>query len=513
MSLLGIDAGTSGCKAVVFNTEGQPLSAAYQEYDYQHPQPGWAELDSAAVWRQIQDAVRAAVAGAAVAGAAPADVASDLIQAVCVSSLGEAVVPVTRERRILGPSLLNFDTRGAELVPELAARLPEEHLYVINGNPLGNHYSLTKLLWLKQHQPELYRQTDIFLHWSGFIAFMLGADAAVDYSLANRTLLFDLESCDWSAELLDWAGLEREKLPPTVPTGAVIGTVSRAAAEDLGLPAGIPIISGGHDQCCNGVGCGVTEPGQAMYGMGTYICMMPVFSQRPAPAAMLAQGLNAEQHAVPGQFVSFIYNQGGALVKWYRDTFAASERQQAAAAGVDIYDLLTAELPAGPSRVMALPHFTATGPPHFISDSSGVIAGLHLDTPRGEILKGLLEASTFYLRECLENLPKGITIRDFRAAGGGSKSDAWLQICADILGRPFTRMQVQEAGALGAAILAGVGSGVFPSLEVGLAQMVKPGRTFSPEPAMQQRYNARYAKYQQLGPLLRQYLHDLEPSD
>jgi xylulokinase len=499
MSLLGIDVGTSGCKAAVFSEDGRLLAFAYEEYDCQRPQPGWAELNTAQVWEQIKHTIRKA------ATEAP----NDPIKALCISSLGEALVPVTADRRILGSSLLNFDSRGEEFLPELREAMDAERLYRINGNTLGNHYSLTKLLWLKKHQPELYHQADWLLHWGGFVSYMLGADAAVDYSLANRTLLFDLERADWSDELLKLARLDRAKLPPTVPSGTVIGEVDRRVASDLGLPPGIPIVSGGHDQCCNGVGCGVIQPGQAMYGMGTYICMMPVFAQRPEANAMIAQGLNTEHHAVPGQFVSFIYNQGGVLVKWFRDTFAAAERKQAAINGADLYTTLTAEMPEGPSGVMVLPHFTTTGPPHFITDSSGVIAGLHLDTPRGEILKGLIESTTFYLRECFEALPAGMAVANFRAAGGGSKSDAWLQICADILGRPFVRPKISEAGALGAAIIAGAGSGVFPSLTAGVETMVQLEREFHPNPQVQPRYDERFEKYRQLWPLMKDYVRGL----
>jgi xylulokinase len=404
---------------------------------------------------------------------------------------------------------LNFDARGAEYLPELHQRIDDEWLYRINGNTLGNHYSLPKLKWLQQHQPELYQQTDHFLHWSGFVSFMLGAEAAVDYSLANRTLLFDLDRGDWSDEVIERAELDRSKLPQTVPSGSIIGLVSRSSAVELGLPIGIPIVGGGHDQCCTAVGCGVIEPGQAVYGMGTYICLTPVFNQRPAPAAMMAQGLNTEHHTVPGQFVSFIYNQGGALVKWFRDTFAAVERKQAAETGADIYTALIAEMPAEPSRVLVLPHFTATGPPHFIDDSCGVMAGLKLETSRGEILKGLLEATTFYLRECFESLPGEIEITDFRAAGGGSKSKAWLQICADILGRPFVQPAISEAGVLGAAITAGIGSGVFLTLADGVKMMVRLERTFEPNPLLQRRYDERFAKYRQLWPLLQDYVRAL----
>ncbi len=502
MSLLGIDVGTSGCKSAVFAVDGPLISLAYEEFDYRSPQPGWAELDTAHIWQQIRRVIGKSAAAAALQ--------HDPIRALCVSSLGEAVVPVSRERQILGPSLLNFDLRGDEFLPELSRTLSNEALYRCNGNTLGSPYSLTKLMWIKRYQPDLYRQADLFLHWSGFISYMLGAEPYADYTLANRTLLFDLGRQDWSDELLSWSRLDREKLPPTVASGQMIGRVAGPVAAELGLPVGIPIISGGHDQCCNSVGCGVIRPGRAMYGMGTYICMVPVFSTRPAPAAMIAGGLNTEHHAISGQYVSFIYNQGGALVKWFRDTFARSEYLQAVAAGQDIYPSLFAEMPAGPGKVVLLPHFTTTGPPRFIQDSCGVMAGLKLGTSRGEILKGIVEAATFYIKESFDALPTaGIAIDEFCAVGGGSKSDAWVQISADILDRPFTRPKISEAGALGAAILAGVGSGVFDSLEGAVTTMVQPGQTFRPNPAYRQLYADRYAKYQRLEPLLAEYLRDL----
>jgi xylulokinase len=248
-----------------------------------------------------------------------------------------------------------------------------------------------------------------------------------------------------------------------------------------------------------------------MYGMGTYICVVPVFDRRPEPAAMIQRGLNTEHHAVPGQYVSFIYNQGGALVKWFRDTFAQAERQKARQSGRDLYGELFAEIPEDPAKIVVLPHFTITGPPRFIQDSSGVIAGLKLETNRGEILKGIVEATTFYIRECLERLPEmGIQIHEYRAVGGGSKSDAWVQICADILGRPFVRPQVNEAGILGAAILAATGCGVFNSIPAGVEAMVHLERTFEPDPVKQHLYNQRFEKYRRLGPVMAEYLRELE---
>ena len=500
MSLLGIDVGTTGCKVAACSLEGKLLASAYQEYDVARPRPGWAELDTAAVWQKVQDAIRQVAAACR----------ADPVTALSVSSLGEALVPVSAGRTILGPSLLNFDQRGEEYLPELARRLDDHRLFAINGNTLGNHYSLTKLRWIREHQPELYRRTDLFLLWGSFVAFMLGADPVVDYSLANRTLLFDINSRQWSPELLAWAGLEREKLPQVAPSATQIGRVSRRAAAGLGLRPQVAIVTGAHDQCANAVGCGVIAPGQAMYGMGTYICIAPVYGQVRDPRAMIERGLNTEHHAVPGRFVSFIYNQGGALCKWFRDTFASLDRERARERGEDIYAQLLAEIPERPSQVMVLPHFTSTGPPRFIADSCGVMAGLRLETTRGEILKGILEGTTFYLRQCVDSLPPtGIQITGYRAVGGGSKSDAWVQVCADILGRPFVRPRVTEAGTLGAAIMAGAGSGAFPSLEAGVQAMVALDRTFHPDPRRQALYDERFERYTRLGPLMEAYLREL----
>jgi xylulokinase len=501
MSLLGIDVGTSGCKSAVFSEAGDLLSLAYEEYDYRHPQLGWAELDAPAVWMQVKRTIHKAVVGAG----------GDPVRGLCVSSMGEAVVPVTSQREILGPSLLNFDVRGDEYLPGLGSRLSAERLYQINGNTLGSPYTLTKLIWLKQYQPDLYQRADAFLHWGAFVSFMLGADLYLDYSLANRTLLFDIEKRDWSEELLDWAGLDREKLPVTIPSGQVIGTVSRLSARELGLPVGIPVISGGHDQCCNSVGCGVIDPGSAMYGMGSYLCAVPVFSKRTDSQVMIERGLNTEHHAVPGKYVSFIYNQGGVLVKWFRDTYARQEALLAAKNGQSLYPALFAEIPEEPSNLLVLPHFTTTGPPHFINDSSGVIAGLKLETTRGEILKGIVEAATFYLRDCFESLPgAGIEICECTAAGGGSQSEAWIQLSADILGIPFICPKVHEAGALGAAILAGVGSGRFDSLRSGVDAMVHMKQSFDPNPMKQRLYNESFARYRIFASLMEKTMRDCQ---
>jgi xylulokinase len=500
MALLGIDIGTTGCKSAVFSHTGDLLTVAYEEYDIRRPQPGWAELDSLEVWEKVKLTIRRA--------AAAHD--GDPIQALAVASMGEAFVPVTLSRKILGPSLLNFDVRGAQFLGELGDALPDAALYRINGNTLGNHYSLPKMKWLKENQANLYEEADLLLHWAGFVSFMLGAEPAVDFSLANRSLLLDADGQDWSDQLLAWGGIERTKLPDLFASGTPVGKVSAGVAGDLGLPAGVLIALGTHDQCANAIGCGAIANGQAMYGMGTYVCLTPVFDQRPAPAGMMSLGLNTEAHAVPGHYVSFIFNHGGSVLKWYRDTFALLDRNNAQSGGRDIYAELLGEMPAGLSSVLALPHFAPTGPPEFVGDSSGVLVGLKLETQRGDILKGLLEGVTFYEREVLDALPAaGIKVETCRAVGGGSKSDSWLQLTADIFGIPVLRPRVTEAGVLGAAVIAGVGAGVFSSFNEGVDAMVSLDRTYAPNERAHEAYQPRYEQYRQMWPLMRTFLQGL----
>jgi xylulokinase len=349
------------------------------------------------------------------------------------------------------------------------------------------------------------------LLWSGLVGYLLGGQAATDLSLANRTLLLDLHAGAWSDELLEAAGLPREKFPPIYPAGTVIGVVRPVIAEELGLPPNVKIVLGGHDQCCTALGAGVVQPGQAVYGMGTFICVTPVYDNPPPSPVMLANGLNVEHHVLPGLYVSFLFNlSGGALLRWARDTLAAAEKAAAAAQGLDVYDRLLAEMPAEPTGLMVLPHFAPCGPPTFDAESSGVILGLKLETSRGELIKGLLEGMTYYFKEGLDLIAQaGLRVHEFRATGGGAKGDPWLQLTADILGQPIGRLEVNECGVLGAAILAGVGAGVFSSAAETAKQCVRVTRTFEPDPARHAAYLERMEKYKQLYPLLKDYLHRL----
>jgi xylulokinase len=485
------------CKAAAFSNEGGCLALASREYGALALPPGYAELDSHAVWRRTQEVIAEVVTATR----------HDPVTALCVSSMGETVVPVSRDRKILANSILCSDVRGVEYARAMEAELGQEAFYRINPNLLGPQYSLPKILWLRDHEPELFRKVDVFLLWGDLIGFMLGGDPVASNSLANRTLLLDIERNDWSDELLSWSQLGRNLFGRVVAGGVVVGVVSDSAAAKLGLPQGVKVVAGGHDQCCNALGCGGIAEGKAVCGLGTYECITPLFRKVRDPLDMLHENLNIENHVLPDLYVAFLFNQAGALVKWFRDTFAAAEVR---AEGTGLYDRLTSEMPAEPTRLLVLPHFDPPLWPKYLGDTAGMIVGLHTSTHRGEILKSILECTTLYFVQGIEALRRmGIDLTEFIAAGGGAKSDAWLQIKADIFGIPFVRPHTSEAGLAGAAMLAGLATGVFKTPTDATRAFVRRDRVFEPNPRRHAIYRDKWAVYQQMFPAAQQLLKKL----
>ena len=501
MSLLGIDVGTTGCKAIAYSLEGVPLARAFAEYEPLGGPEGWFELDSAQVWQ----AARAAIASVA------AQTHQDPIQAISAASMSETLVPLSRDGGILGNGILPHDPRGRQYAQRVTEALGRQRLYDLTGNIPGSFYALPKLCWLRDNAGQLYRDTWRFVPWAGLLLALLGGRTACDYSLASRTLLFDLKRQRWSRELLRACDLSEHKLPELAPAGTGVGTVSRSLADELDLPHDVLLILGGHDQCCSALGVGAVRPRWAVYAIGSSICLTGIFQAIPLTSLLLEQGLNMEPHVVPGLFVTFLYNpSGGAVLVWYRDHLAPLEKAEAKKRGFSVFEYLLKEMPAEPTDLMVLPHFTHTGPPHFDDRSSGVIAGLTMHTTRGQLIKGLLEGMTYSLAQGRELLQKaGVSLGTWRAAGGGARADGWLQLTADILGQTIEKPEVTEATTLGAAMLAGIGAGLYRDAEEAVEAAVRVRRRFEPDPERHSRYRTRIAQYGELYPLLRDYLHRL----
>lgn len=502
MSLLGIDIGTTGCKAIVFRVDGQVLGYGYREYPLIHPREGWTELDPAGVWECVSEAVREAVDRAG---------AGDPVKALATSVQGEAVTPVARDGTILANSPVTFDGRTVPYVTEWEQAVGREEIFRITGMPLHSMYTLNKIMWWRRERPEVYDRAWKFLCYGDFALQRLGLSPAIDFSMAGRTMAFDLEKNTWSDRLLSVADIAREKLPDALPSGTAVGVVPPAVAEELGLPPGVLAATGGHDQPCGALGAGISRPGLAMDATGTVECITPIFDHPVLTPAMRENNYCCYHHVVPGLYATIAFNfTGGSLLRWYRDTLGAKEVEEAQVAGMDVYDIMIGKAASGPSRLLVLPHFTMSGTPWFDPAAKGAILGLTLATGTDQIIKGILDGITYEMRLNLDRLAEaGVAVRELRAIGGGARSRTWMQLKANIFNRPVAALNVSEAACLGAAILAGVAAGEYPSAGEAADALVKVVETFEPQPAEVARCAEQYARYQRVYPLLRELLHEL----
>ena len=499
MSLLGIDVGTTGTKAVAFSSEGEVLSSAYREYPLLSPKPGWLEIDPRMVRDAVLDAVREVASGTG----------HDPISALSVSCQGEAAVPVSEDGEILYNTPISFDPRTEGVAERFSGEISKEEAFRITGMPLHPMHTIFKIIWLRENEPEIFSKVWKFLCYEEFVFYLLGLEPTTDRSLAARTMAFDIGAGRWSDRMLGIAGLTEDIFPEVLPSGTVVGEVPRRRAEELGLPNGVLAVTGGHDQPCNALGSGVVREGTAAYGVGTVECITPAFAEVPRPEGLLSHNFACYPHVAPGLSVTLAFNfTGGSLLRWYRDNFGEKEREEAERTGAEPYDLILSDLPDGPTGLLVLPHFTATGTPYFDVRSKGVVLGLTLSTSRKELLKALLEGVTMEMRLNLELLEEaGVEVGELRLTGGGARSEVWSRIKADILGRPISTLYVTEATSLGTAILAGVASGEYGSVEEAADALVRVKDTYEPDPKLHEVYTERFALYKEIYPRLKEILH------
>ena len=495
MSLIGLDVGTTGCKAIVFGEQGQILSRASREYAVDVPHPQWAEQDAECVWTLAWETLGEAVAGTR----------GDPPLAMALSVQGEAVIPVDDQGCALRPAILGMDTRTGAENRWLADRFGSEALFDRTGMPVHTVNTLPKLLWLQRNEPQVYRAARQFLLYEDFLMRRLGGRAQISHCLASRTQMYDLSAADWCDDILEGCGIERQRLAPLAPTaGGVVGMLRPDLARELGLTQPLALVSGGHDQACAAAGSGVVRAGRAMVSTGTAE-VVEVAMLAPALHKAIWQGnISIYRHVVPGLYLAMTLNHSGGLtLRWFRDTLCRWEREQAGAAGQDPYDRILSGAPNGPTGLLILPHMAGSGTPWFDTSSRGAILGLTFATTQAEIAKAILEGLTFELRINLDLLRQaGIEISELHAVGGGARSSLWVQLKADICQVPLRRPDVTEAACLGAALLAGVAVGVYPDLHAAVVQSVRLEKRIEPHPEAVAAYDRRYHIYRQVYPAL-----------
>jgi len=490
VSLMGLDIGTTGCKASLFDEEGLLLASAYQEYPMEHPSPGLYEINPLKVWQAVQRVI------AEVTLAVP----ERRVSALSISSFGETVVPVDASGQVLGQAILYMDPRGREQARRLEQRIGKERTMEITGVPLHPMFSLPKVMWIRQHQPELYERVWKFMPFGDYIAYVLTGICVSDYTLASRTMAFNVARKKWDEEMFEAAGIEMDRFPDLIRSGQPIGTVRADVARTIGLAPDTLVVAGGHDQATAALGAGILSTHQAVDGIGTVECITPAYASPVLGPEMLSFQYNCAPHVVEGLYLTYAFNfTGGSILRWYRDHLAPAAEAEAQRLGLGVYDYLNSHAPAHPTGLLVIPHFAGSGTPYMNPEAKGTLYGLTLETTATEIYRALMEGVTYEMRYNVECLAKaGIRIDSLRAVGGGAKSDLWLQIKADIMNLPIEKLNVTEAGTMGNIILAGKAAGIYRSYEEAVGKLVRPVRTFEPGEPNRTIYEDRYETYKKL---------------
>jgi xylulokinase len=494
-AVVGLDVGTTGAKAVVFDPDGAALGYGYREYPVLCDEPAKAEQDPEAVWAASLAVLREAVSTSGIRQAA----------AIGVSVQGDAIIATDGRFSPVHPAILGMDYRSAPEAAWCDEHIGGRKLFDLTGMRPHAMNSAVKALWLMRNRPEAWRRTNRLLTYADFVLCRLGADPVIDWTMASRTMAFDLAARRWSAEVLGALGIDPVLWSRAEPSGIAVGKLSREVADAVGLEPGTVLATGGHDQACAAIGAGMVGGGLGLLSSGTADVLSTASSASLATTPLFEGYYPCYLHAKAGLYFTFALNHcGGILLRWYRDTLGGEEVRSAREAGRDPYDVMTAAMPAGPSPVMVLPHFNGSGNPSCDLSSKGAFVGLTLATTRGDIVKAILEGLSFELRINLEYLASaGVDIRELRTVGGGARSPAFLQIRADIIGRPVRTLRVREAACLGAAILAGTAAGVYASVDEGVGRTVRVAETFEPDGARAAVYRDRFAVYRDIHPGLR----------
>jgi xylulokinase len=489
VNFLGIDIGTSGCKAVVFDSEGQPLTTANREYDVIFMENGGAELDSDRVINNCLQIILEC----------SQRVEANSIAGLGISSQGEAFTAIDGNGKTLCHAMISSDMRSEGYVHKWTEKFGEEKLYQITGHTAHPLFTLFKLLWLKDNKPDIWEKTKKFLCFEDLLHFRLGLDPAISWSLAGRTMLFDVRKHEWNREILDLVGLTINQLARPLPSGSIVGTLNDESSTKLGLAYGAIVITGGHDQPCGALGAGVTKSGMGMYATGTVECLTPAFTYPIFADDLRKNNLCTYDHAVTGMYITVAYSlTGGNILKWFRDEFGVYELIEADKKGVNAYDLLLKAAGDKPSDLIVLPYFTPSGTPYFDTKTKGAVLGLRLTTKRGEFIRALLEGVAMEMRLNMEILEKsGNDVKELRAIGGGAKSVIWTQLKADVTGKNITTLNITEAGCLGVAMLA-CAAKTGESIVDLAARWIIPQSIVYPQIEYKELYDKRFKSYKKL---------------
>ena len=488
--LVGLDVGTSGTRAVAVDASGAVLAEANSAYRPASPRPGWSE-QRPEDWWQAATEVLSAVAGGVDDEIVGLGLAGQMHGSVFLDSAGQ----------VIRPALLWNDQRTGPDCAAITERVGPERLLELAGNPALTGFQAPKIMWLRREEPEAYARLASVLLPKDYVRLRLTGERATDASDASGTLLLDVRARRWSDEILDALEIPGEWLPAVHEGPELTATVSDAIADDLGLPRGLPVAAGAGDNAAAAVGLGVVGEGGMSSSIGTSgVLFAPRDTFGPDPSGRV----HAFCHAAPGAYhlMAVTLSAGGSL-SWWRERFGD---------GAD-FDTLAAEAAAiepGAEGLVFLPHLTGERSPHLDPAASGAFVGLTGRHGRPQLTRAIMEGVVLSLRAGLDVMRAlGTDVDEVRATGGGARSPLWRQLQADIYGLPIRRTAVDEGPAYGAALLAGVASGLFTDVEAASANVRLRDEVTEPDPERARRYEELYAIFASLYPALRDAMHAL----
>jgi len=470
MFVAALDLGTTGCRTFIFDLAGTIIASDYQEWQSFYPSPSFVEQDANTWWESIKKTTERAIKKS---GIDKTDIVS-----LSVTNQRETIVPVDKEGKPLHNALVWQDRRTIDQVQFIKTKIGVDKIYETTGLTIDPYFSATKILWFKDNKPEIYQKTHKFLLVSDFIIHKLTGSYYTDFSNASRTMLFDINKLKYSEEIASELEIDLDKMPEALECGVDIGEI---VTDETLFDKKTLVVTGAGDQQSAALGVGVVSPGEIKCTTGTGSFILAFLSQ---PKFDPEKRVLCSCHAVPGAWVqeASIFTTG-AVLRWFRDQ-VGYEECAAAQEGQDPYDLMTTEAeksPIGANGILLIPHFVGSGAPHWNPLAKGIIFGLSLGHERKDLYRAVLEGVAFEIRKNIEVFKHiGISPKELMLTGGGSRSDFWNQIYADVLGITCVRNIIEESTSLGAAILAAAGAGIFPDISKAAENLCKVDKKWLP---------------------------------
>jgi xylulokinase len=503
-TLLGIDLGTTGVKAALFAAEdGQELANALVNYPLYHPHPGWAEQNPADWWQATATAIRTCVSSARQSGVQPSDV-----KGIGLSGQMHGVVLLDQAHQVLRPCIIWADQRSEVQSRWITEQVGASRLIEYVSNPALTGFSAPKLLWVRDNEPEIFAQTRTVLLPKDYIRYLLTGIAAMEISDAAGTCLLDVKQGVWSQEVFKAIKLDPALFPAIIPANAIGGTITAEAAAATGLPVGTPVAGGGADNACGAVGNGIVSPGFVLVSVGTSGIVLAHAASPQVDTSGPIPRIHTFNHAVPNAwYLMGVTQAAGLSLRWVRDNIGLPERALERWTGIDAYEHLTREaagVPAGSEGLIFLPYLQGERTPHLDANARGGWIGLAASHDRRHLIRSVMEGVAFSLKDCFAIIrEQGLQLNQVRATGGGARSPFWRQIIADVLDIELVTTNATEGPAFGAALLAGVASGIYHSVQTACNQTIHIVERTEPQSATTLTYAQTYETYKALYPALK----------